>query len=298
MKKIVLTILLLSTIYHLHAKELVFKNLSRSSDEIKQLRTDIRDTIFTVKSNRDETQIPDLKFYKYKLQRGDNFWNVIARTTLNIDTLMTVNQLENPSDIDVGSTIFIPNMRGVVHRVNRGETINDIAIKYKVNPRYITYVNKMDSLSKEFVFIPCGDLTKDERSLFLSSGFRKPLDKIQVTSGYGRRIDPFLKVPTFHSGVDFRCSVGTSVRASRNGTVTFSGVNSNYGKLIIIKHSSGYESYYGHLSKFLVKEGQTVRAGQVIAKSGNTGRSTGPHLHFEIRQNGSVLNPLSQIRGL
>ena len=296
MKKTILFITVLLVLQSGFALESGLTNLSRSSEEIKNLRSEIRTAIATVKSNRDEKQIPELKFYKYKIQKDDNFWNIIARTTLNIDTLMTVNQLENPSDISVGSTIFIPNMRGIIHKVSKDETINDIGLKYKVNPRYIKHVNKIEKLNKEFIFIPCGSLTREERSAFLSSGFRKPLDKTRITSAYGNRMDPFMRVPYFHSGVDLKCSIGTSVKASRSGKVTYCGINGNYGKLIILKHSSGYETYYGHLSKFKVKPGDTVRAGQVIALSGNSGRSTGPHLHFEVRKNGSVINPMSVLR--
>ncbi len=296
MKKTILFISVLLIIKSGLALEPGLKNLSRSSEEIKNLRAEIRTTIATVKSNRDEKQIPELKFYKYRVKKDDNFWNIIARTTLNIDTLMTVNQLENPSDISVGSTIFIPNMRGIVHKVNKNETINDIGLKYKVNPRYIKYVNKINKLDKEFIFIPCGNLSREERSAFLSPGFRKPLDKTRITSAYGNRIDPFLRIPSFHSGVDFKCSLGTPVKASKSGKITFCGSNGNYGKLVIIKHTNGYETYYGHLSKFKVKIGDTVTAGQIIALSGNSGRSTGPHLHFEVRKGGSVINPMTVLR--
>jgi len=90
--------------------------------------------------------------------------------------------------------------------------------------------------------------------------------------------------------------MGTRVHAARSGEVVFSGYEDGYGNLVIIEHEFGYRSYYGHLSKSLVKNGQQVKPGETIALSGNTGRSTGPHLHFEIRKNGRALNPMTFLK--
>lgn len=89
--------------------------------------------------------------------------------------------------------------------------------------------------------------------------------------------------------------MGTSVKAAAAGTVTYSGVMSGYGNIVILDHGNGVTTYYAHNSVLLVKVGQKVQQGQVITKSGNTGRTTGPHLHFEIRINGSAVNPLNYL---
>ena len=98
-----------------------------------------------------------------------------------------------------------------------------------------------------------------------------------------------------HTGVDIGASTGTSIKAAAGGTVIFSGWKGTLGKLVVISHGNGIQTYYGHCSSLLVSAGDTVSAGQLVAKVGNTGRSTGPHLHFEIRVNGSAINPQKYI---
>lgn len=120
--------------------------------------------------------------------------------------------------------------------------------------------------------------------------FIKP-SKGVYSSGYGYR----RSMGDFHTGVDFAGSKGTAIWASDGGTVSFAGTKGNYGKLVIIDHGNGYTTYYAHCSSLLVKKGQKVAKGETIAKVGSTGRSTGPHCHFEIRYNGKTVNPLNYI---
>ena len=119
-----------------------------------------------------------------------------------------------------------------------------------------------------------------------------PAPGAQISSRFGQRKDPFLGRLAFHSGIDFRTRTGTPVHASGAGTVVSAGRNGGYGNMVEVDHGHGLTTRYAHLSKVLVKKGQRVMAGDVIAKSGNTGRSTGPHLHYEIRKNGKAINPM------
>ncbi|HQZ95826.1 MAG TPA: peptidoglycan DD-metalloendopeptidase family protein [Pyrinomonadaceae bacterium] len=114
-----------------------------------------------------------------------------------------------------------------------------------------------------------------------------------LTSDIGNRVHPIDGKVKFHAGLDLAVPPGTSVQASAEGVVSFAGWSGGYGNLLVVKHADGRETRYGHLNKLLVTEGDTVSAGQVVALSGSTGRSTGPHVHFEIRENGQVLNPLN-----
>ncbi|MDN2579216.1 M23 family metallopeptidase [Aquibium sp. ELW1220] len=113
-----------------------------------------------------------------------------------------------------------------------------------------------------------------------------------VTSGFGVRRDPLIGRPAFHAGIDFRASVGVPVRASGAGTVLKAGWNGGYGRMVEIDHGNGLTTRYAHLSKLKVAEGDTVAAGAVVGLSGSSGRSTGPHLHYEVRRNGKATNPV------
>lgn len=134
-----------------------------------------------------------------------------------------------------------------------------------------------------------------ERGTKIPPTYRKPISGGRLSSGFGARSAPTKGASTNHKGVDWAVPIGTTVVASNAGTVAFAGWASGYGYAVYINHSDGRQTRYGHLSKVLVKAGQTVSQGERIALSGNTGRSTGPHLHFEIRINGSAVNPLKYI---
>jgi len=116
-------------------------------------------------------------------------------------------------------------------------------------------------------------------------------DLTRIASGYGWRVDPVYNTRRFHEGMDFTAPTGTDVYATGNGTVTFSGWRQGFGNVIIIDHGFNYETYYAHLSKSLVREGQHVTRGDIIALVGNTGKSTGPHLHYEVHFKGLPVDP-------
>lgn len=134
-----------------------------------------------------------------------------------------------------------------------------------------------------------------ERGTKVPPTYIKPISGGRLSSGFGGRSAPTKGASTNHLGVDWATPVGTSVVASSGGTVTKAGWGSGYGYVVYIRHEDGKETRYGHLSKVLVSAGQKVTQGQKIALSGNTGRSTGPHLHFEIRVNGTAVNPLNYV---
>lgn len=115
----------------------------------------------------------------------------------------------------------------------------------------------------------------------------------KTASGYGLRIDPIYKTTKFHEGMDFSANIGTPVYATGNGKVKKAGWQSGYGKLIIIDHGFGYETWYAHLNDYDVRVGQKVLRGEVIGEVGNTGKSTGPHLHYEVHVKGRVVNPVN-----
>ncbi len=116
-----------------------------------------------------------------------------------------------------------------------------------------------------------------------------------VTSPFGRRISPFTGQTEMHSGIDISGKIGTPIKAPAKGVVSFTGVDGGYGNTIVVKHGAGLDTRYAHLHKIAVKEGDMVNRGEIIGYLGNSGRSTGPHLHYEIRLNGVSVNPMRYI---
>lgn len=121
---------------------------------------------------------------------------------------------------------------------------------------------------------------------------RAPIANSYITSGFGGRADPFNGGSAFHKGIDFEADVGDPVLAVADGVVSYSGVRSGYGNVVEVDHGNGYVTRYAHNSRLLLKVGELVRAGQEVAKAGSTGRSTGAHVHFEVWENGRVVNPV------
>ena len=126
---------------------------------------------------------------------------------------------------------------------------------------------------------------------------RKPVaGEVDMSSPFGMRLDPFLGRPAMHTGIDLRGEIGEPVHATADGKVTIAGRDGGYGNMVEIDHGNGLATRYGHLSEIQVKVGQTVRIGQVIGLIGSTGRSTGPHLHYETRINGEAVDPQKFLR--
>lgn len=120
---------------------------------------------------------------------------------------------------------------------------------------------------------------------------RTPIANSYITSGFGRRADPFGRGGQYHKGIDFHARIGDPVDAVADGVVSFAGVRSGYGNVVEIDHGNGYVTRYAHNSRLLVRVGDLVRAGQQVARAGSTGRSTGAHVHFEVWDDGRVVNP-------
>jgi murein DD-endopeptidase MepM/ murein hydrolase activator NlpD len=195
--------------------------------------------------------------------------------------------------------LFIPGIRrinaqnGISYIVRSGDTVWDIAKRYGISSRDILRANNLSAAAKIYpgrkLFLP-GAKEPDET-------FYRPLKvRLVVTSRYGYRRHPISRRRIFHQGVDLRARTGTRVYASESGKVIFVGWYGGYGKLVIIKHKGGYTTRYAHLSRIKVPNGRKVKRGDVIGLSGDTGYTTGPNLHFEIRYNGRSVNPMKYVK--
>lgn len=246
-------------------------------------------------------------FTEYVVEPGDSLSAIAARHGIDTASLAYANGLNISSTLRIGRSLIVPRESGAIHTVKRGDTLWDVAKAYGASVTAIMEANphiKSHALRlNEKVLIP-GVTPRQAASLpapkpvstsvstttsAVSNNFLWPASG-KITSVFGPRWG------AFHAGIDLGISTGTQVKAARAGTVTFSGNAGGYGLLVKISHSGGYETRYAHNSKLLVKVGDKVSAGQVVALSGNTGQSTGPHLHFEIRRLGVAVNPMNYLR--
>ena len=134
------------------------------------------------------------------------------------------------------------------------------------------------------------------REIFLSVPLASPIEKYYITSSYGYRKDPYTKRRAFHKGIDLGAAWGSDILATASGEISFVGNYGSYGKSVFIDHGNGIQTRYAHLSKIFVKKGEIVDLGNIIGKIGNTGRSTGKHLHYEIKVYDKARNPYPFLR--
>ena len=255
-------------------------SLSYSNPELMRLRREISLNLRSI-AGSGRLAVP-LRFMVYKVRKRDNFFRVMARVSQNADTLATLNEIAHPNALLPGERLLIPNARGLFVPASADRA--KLARSYGVSAFSMRRVGR-------YWFIPGHRFTVKHRDFFTGRGFRRPLDRGRLTSGFGMRRDPFTRKATFHGGIDIAAPRGARVRAAQDGVVVFAGRRGGYGKLIILRHRFGYETYYGHLSRIHVRKGRRVKSGALIGRVGSTGRSTGPHLHFEVRKRGVRKRP-------
>ncbi|OHD53371.1 MAG: hypothetical protein A2Y33_05520 [Spirochaetes bacterium GWF1_51_8] len=238
---------------------------------------------------------PELRFFFYKVKQGESISSIAKKMGVSQDTIVSMNSMGSGHNVAAGNKILVPNMKGILYTVKSGDTFEKVAKIYKINAQDIVDANDLQGKTLQqgdILFLPGASLTELEKAKIFGYLFIKPLHG-RFTSHFGMRKDPFTGKPKFHAGIDIAAGYGTAIVAAKEGKVTFAGWKSGYGNAIIIEHQFGYTTLYGHMSKLLVKTGQYVKGGQVIGKVGSTGKSTGPHLHFEVHKFGVPTDPLS-----
>ena len=242
-----------------------------------------------------------LDIKQYRVQSGDTLTGIAARFGLSLDTVASLNRSAGVGVhlLAIGELIRIPNQDGIYLPV--GDDLDELSLQHGVLPETVLRTNRVDraavSASTE-LFFPGVQHSGRELSLATGAAFARPT-RGWVSSRFGPRKDPFTGLRRFHRGVDLASPHGIPVHATQGGRVVAVGYGAQLGTYIIIAHYlSGYSSLYGHLHRIHVTRGETVLRGETIGRVGSTGRSTGPHLHFEIRQGNIQLDPARLIPGL
>lgn len=233
----------------------------------------------------------------YEVKKGDTLSTVAKLFNVSKNTIIWANDLKSQS-LTPGTTLVILPMTGIKHTVRDGDTIKSIAKKYKADVNDIAKFNGLstdsDLAEGDIVLVPEGELSVTT-TVKTKSGKLVTTERLLDTYTYetpsGFLIRPLVggrKTQGLHghNGIDFGATPGTPVLASAGGRVIVAkmgGYNGGYGNMIVINHDGGIQTVYAHLRTINVVSGQTVSQGQVIGQVGNTGHSTGPHLHFEVR---------------
>ncbi|MDR0378069.1 MAG: M23 family metallopeptidase [Spirochaetaceae bacterium] len=235
-----------------------------------------------------------LSYSAYTVSSGDTIGEIVRNFGLNQDTLISLNGIKNSRMLSIGQVLRIPNQDGILYTVKTGDSLGAVAEKYQADSKDIQRVNELFSEQINVgssLFIPGAQLEQAALQEINGELFIWPV-RGYITSPYGYRSSPFSPGNRqFHTGLDIGSPMGTPIRAAMSGRVSAAGYNDITGNYVVITHHSGYRTLYGHMSVIRVKTGAYVKSGERIGDVGNSGLSTGPHLHFTVYKNGITVNP-------
>ncbi len=308
-------------------QELVINTPFADDDDQQQINTSADDSSLVLLNpndiNDNEPAPEDTKrseIIYYTVKAGDVLGKIAEQFNITSNTLLWANNLTWSSTIKPGDKLTILPSSGINYEVQKGDTLAAIAKKYQADGSKIISANQLANAgairSGDLLFIPDGiKPTKVQSSYQPPKSIAKKPSKTETTNVYSdedvpgssshsdtKLLWPLLsqRITQYyswkHTGLDVGDKVGQPIYAAESGKVERAGWSTGYGYNVVINHGNGLVTLYGHASKLLVKDGDTVSRGETIALIGNTGWSTGPHLHFEVRVNDSRKNPLNYIR--
>jgi murein DD-endopeptidase MepM/ murein hydrolase activator NlpD len=244
-------------------------------------------------SKKDPQYVPIVTIYTYKPQKETDIYGLSARVNIPYDTLASINRVSTPEHFKILKNILIPSIPGVFVPFTPESDLEEIMCSWrpdhKDNSRVLVII--INGKKQKFTFAAGQRFSAIERAFFLNIFFRFPLPRGIVSSGFGTRKDPLSGLPEIHDGIDIAAPIGIEIFSVRDGKITKTGFDRTYGNFVLITHPGDYQSFYGHLKDIFVHEEQSINSGGTIGTVGNSGRSTGPHLHFEIRKKGLPVDP-------
>ncbi len=271
-------------------------------------------------------EVKPLKVSVYLVTMGDSLWSIANSQNVELDTLVGSNTFKS-STLQPGLALRIPNQDGIFYKMKQGDSAASVAKRYQVSLDRVKKVNPTVDLVSlkpgDEMFLPGARpeavaeskaanvkkspstsqkvvASKGSSSAKVSSSsssrlYRWPVMG-RINSPFGWRRHPITRRRDFHTGIDIKASRGVSVKSARDGKVVYAGWMGGYGKVAVVDHGNGESTFYAHCSQLFVSQGKSVRQGDVVGSVGTTGRSTGPHLHFEVRKGNSPVNPLQFLR--
>jgi len=253
----------------------------------------------TEKIEFNELNFNIIEYSKYRVKGKDTIESIASKYGLTKDTIILCNDIKKKNNLKAGKILTIPNQNGRIITIEKNDNLFKISSRYGVKWQKIADVNNVKSdniYSGMKLFIPESKMTKFEKNQYEDvQDFLWPVNG-KLTSYFGPRIDPFKGIYSYHTGIDIRNDMGTPIKSVKDGTVIFTGFDDIYGNNVILKHSDGYTTRYAHLQTILVKKGDFKTQKSILATMGSTGRSTGSHLHFEVRKYGKLLDPLKVLK--
>jgi murein DD-endopeptidase MepM/ murein hydrolase activator NlpD len=284
------------------------RSLSPDDELFRQLQADLSDYYRAVNrglpalpgaggvTGGNQVEVPPLRLFSLQRPENMDLFALAARLNLPYATLATLNGASGPARFAGLATLVVPNLPGLFVPERPRSSFEEILCALTANTgsrsRPQPVVVRLPGGSRRFSFYPGEDFTAVERAFFLNILFRFPLALRELTSGYGPRVNPLTGLPEYHQGVDLAAPAGVQVMAARDGVVEQAGFDPVLGNVVVLRHEAGYQTVYGHLRAILVALNQQVRSGMIIGEVGSTGRSTGSHLHFEVRRQGASRDPL------
>ena len=269
------------------------ERLSHRDLAFREYSEDVRRARVALASRPDKEALAErARFYRYTAQEGDDLLAIAARCSVPYESIATLNRIAHVGDDIAGKTLLLPSMPGLYVPTNPGNAFEELLAAELAD-------DAQDAVpigGGAFLLFAGRQISGTVRTFFLVKTFRFPLPEGILTSPFGDRISPITGNRVFHRGIDLAAPMGTPVYTCAPGTVIESSYSDIYGNYIIIRHSGGRESLYGHLSKKNIELNDRVNSDTIIGNVGSTGLSTGPHLHFEIHENGVPRDPQGLLR--
>ncbi len=245
-----------------------------------------------------EEEDPGLYYSVYEVQKGDTVSDIADSFNVSVDTILSANGIQSARSLRPSQLLKVPSQAGILYTAKAGDTVASIAASYEISSDRLVSVNnlmKTDLDAGKMLFLPDARLPSATLREISGDLFKWPVRGV-ITSWFSWRRDPFSGRNTFHNGIDIGVPLGTRVGAAMEGKVDETGYSPIMGKYVIVRHSGGYKTLYAHMSAIAVQEGEYVSVGGKLGLSGNTGYSTGPHLHLSVYKNGKLINPANVLQ--